>query len=77
MILYHGSQAERRALWPKLRSRKTIPKGHEAGVLPVVITSYEVAMKDLHPLQDRHWEMIIIDEGHRIKNSKCKLVRYV
>ena len=42
---------------------------------PVVITSYEIIMRDRIFLQHLQWKYIIIDEGHRIKNLNCRLIR--
>lgn len=49
---------------------KTAKKG-----FPVVITSYEIVMADLKFLQQFEWKYIIVDEGHRLKNWNCKLLR--
>jgi SNF2 family DNA or RNA helicase len=65
---------ERKALWSEMKKKTMVPGGNKAGVNPVVITSYEVSMKDRFPLQYKHWDILIIDEGHRIKNFQCKLV---
>lgn len=43
---------------------------------PVVVTSYEVVMKDAHFLESLKFSLLILDEGHRIKNSNCRLVEY-
>ena len=42
---------------------------------PVVVTSYEIVMADLKFLQQFGWKYIIVDEGHRLKNWNCKLLR--
>uniref|UniRef100_A0A8C8D225 Proliferation-associated SNF2-like protein n=1 Tax=Oncorhynchus tshawytscha TaxID=74940 RepID=A0A8C8D225_ONCTS len=44
-------------------------------MLPVVVTSFEIAMIDRKFLQRFHWKYLIVDEGHRIKNLNCRLVR--
>ncbi|XP_072040298.1 lymphoid-specific helicase-like [Amphiura filiformis] len=69
VILYHGSQPERQ----KLR-RKIFKKHGEFNVQPVVITSYEIVMRDRKGLQHFLWKYIVIDEGHRIKNLNCRLI---
>lgn len=41
---------------------------------PIVITSYEVALMDARKhLRHYSWKYLVVDEGHRLKNSKCKL----
>ena len=42
---------------------------------PVIVTSYEIAMRDIKNLQKYVWKYIIVDEGHRLKNYECRLVR--
>lgn len=42
---------------------------------PVVITSYEIVLTDIKFLQKLSWKYIIVDEGHRLKNWNCKLLR--
>uniref|UniRef100_A0A674BUY4 Proliferation-associated SNF2-like protein n=1 Tax=Salmo trutta TaxID=8032 RepID=A0A674BUY4_SALTR len=44
-------------------------------MFPVVVTSFEIAMIDRKFLQRFHWKYLIVDEGHRIKNLNCRLVR--
>eukprot|EP00181_Compsopogon_caeruleus_P000451 CAMPEP_0184679328 /NCGR_PEP_ID=MMETSP0312-20130426/2163_1 /TAXON_ID=31354 /ORGANISM="Compsopogon coeruleus, Strain SAG 36.94" /LENGTH=961 /DNA_ID=CAMNT_0027128705 /DNA_START=228 /DNA_END=3113 /DNA_ORIENTATION=+ len=39
----------------------------------VLLTTYEYVVKDKHILGRVEWKYIIIDEGHRMKNSDCKL----
>ncbi|XP_061083992.1 lymphoid-specific helicase isoform X1 [Conger conger] len=70
VVLYHGSQAERVALIPEIRKRQG-----PLHMSPVVVTSYEMAMIDRKYLQRFHWKYLIVDEGHRIKNMNCRLVR--
>ncbi|CAM8996032.1 unnamed protein product [Rhodiola kirilowii] len=43
---------------------------------PLIVTSYEVAMNDARRcLRHYKWKYLVVDEGHRLKNSKCKLLR--
>jgi ATP-dependent DNA helicase len=42
---------------------------------PVVISSFEIALIDRPFLEKYVWQYIILDEGHRIKNRNCKLVK--
>ena len=43
--------------------------------MPVVITTYEIAMRDRRALSKINFKYMVIDEGHRLKNSNCRLVR--
>ena len=42
---------------------------------PVVVTSYEIVIADVKFLQRYNWKYIVVDEGHRLKNFNCKLLR--
>ena len=41
----------------------------------VVITSYEISIKDFHKFSLINWAYLIVDEGHRLKNSQCLLIK--
>ncbi|XP_026134831.1 lymphocyte-specific helicase-like [Carassius auratus] len=70
VLLYHGPQKERMDLVKKIRQ----PQG-PLRMCPVVVTSFEIAMRDRKLLQRFHWNYMIVDEGHRIKNLNCRLVQ--
>ena len=40
----------------------------------IIVTSYEMAMMK-SPLMDIKWEVVVVDEGHRLKNAQSKLMR--
>ncbi|CAG8730502.1 42094_t:CDS:10, partial [Gigaspora margarita] len=67
-VLYHGTPEQR----SHIRSRKLKKLDH---TFPIVVTSYEIAMNDRKYLQKFAWKYIVVDEGHRIKNLNCKLIR--
>lgn len=69
VLLYHGSKDERTSL-----RRKYMPTTVDPS-FPVIVTSYEVAMNDRKPLSKYRWKYIVVDEGHRLKNFDCKLLR--
>nr|XP_046257522.1 lymphoid-specific helicase isoform X2 [Scatophagus argus] len=70
VLLYHGPQAERAKLLKQIRR----PQG-PLSMCPVVVTSFEISMIDRKFLQRFQWKYLIVDEGHRIKNLNCRLVR--
>jgi len=39
----------------------------------ILITSYEVVMKDLNILSKIRWKALIVDEAHRLKNNESRL----
>ena len=70
-LLYHGSADERAAL-----RQKHMPKGAKVtSSFPAVVTSYEILLRDVKHLQKYQWKYIIVDEGHRLKNFDCQLLR--
>ncbi|KAL6306502.1 SNF2 family N-terminal domain-containing protein [Sparassis latifolia] len=50
---------------------------HQKTNFPVVITTYEMIMKDRAQLERYAWGFIVVDEGHRLKNLHCKLMREI
>jgi ATP-dependent DNA helicase len=69
VVLYHGDKNQR------ARLRRTELKNPGTAQFPVVVTSYEICMNDRKFLTGFGWQFIIIDEGHRIKNLDCRLIR--
>ncbi|KAA1468433.1 hypothetical protein DENSPDRAFT_833719 [Dentipellis sp. KUC8613] len=65
MISYKGNPAQRRALQGELRM----------GQFQVLLTTYEYIIKDRPHLCKIKWVHMIIDEGHRMKNTQSKLVQ--
>ncbi|KIJ55252.1 hypothetical protein M422DRAFT_41263 [Sphaerobolus stellatus SS14] len=43
----------------------------------VVVTTYEMIIKDAKFLSKYEWNFIIVDEGHRLKNMDCKLIKEI
>jgi ATP-dependent DNA helicase len=70
VVLYHGSKDERADIRASRMSTKIAPD-----VFPVVVTSYEIAIADIKFLAKHHWKYVVVDEGHRLKNMNCKLIR--
>lgn len=42
---------------------------------PVIITSYEIVIADVKFLQKYQFKYVVVDEGHRLKNFDCRLIR--
>ncbi|CAM9596761.1 unnamed protein product [Chrysoparadoxa australica] len=70
-VLYHGPKADR----AYLRREQMRPGTATSADFPVVITSYEICIADRAYLSGYNWVYMVIDEGQRIKNMNCRLVR--
>lgn len=70
-VLYHGSKQERE----ELRRTQMKMKDQANEDFPVVCTSYDISMNDKKFLAHYNWRYIVVDEGHRLKNMDCKLIK--
>ena len=70
-ILYHGTQEERAELRNKHMKSNTQTKK----CFPIILTSFEIAMRDRRHLAYIQWKYIVVDEGHRLKNMNCRLIK--
>lgn len=57
-LVLHGAQ--------RARHFKQIAESH------LVVTSYPLAMRDVHTLQNQEWHYVMLDEAQRIKNSRSQ-----
>lgn len=44
---------------------------------PVVVTTYDIIIRDRVHLSKYDWGYIVVDEGHRLKNLNCKLMKEI
>ncbi|KAJ3562092.1 hypothetical protein NP233_g9787 [Leucocoprinus birnbaumii] len=65
MVAYKGNPMQRRALQGELRMNQ----------FQVLLTTYEYIIKDRPHLSKIKWVHMIIDEGHRMKNTQSKLAQ--
>ncbi|XP_017887848.1 lymphoid-specific helicase-like, partial [Ceratina calcarata] len=73
VVLFHGAIKERQAARKKINQKYTITLSYST--LPIVLTTYEVAMTEHSFLKSLKWRYIIVDEGHKIKNYQCQLIK--
>jgi len=71
VMLYHGSKAERE----ELRRTKMKKMNQKTRKFPIIISSFEICMIDRPHLEHYEWTYMVLDEGHRIKNRDCRLVK--
>ncbi|TFK47940.1 hypothetical protein OE88DRAFT_1664908 [Heliocybe sulcata] len=65
MVAYKGSPGQRKVLQSELRGNN----------FQVLLTTYEYIIKDRPALSKIKWMHMIIDEGHRMKNTQSKLAQ--
>ena len=65
-FLYDGRLEERKAMKEELLGE---------GKFNVLITHYDLIMRDKLFLKKFDWFYLIVDEGHRLKNHECALAR--
>ncbi|CAK4197637.1 unnamed protein product [Aphanomyces euteiches] len=72
-IIYHGNNHERKQIRMHQLKRGTQSNPD----FPVIITSYEVIIRDASSFNAMGytWKFMIIDEGHRLKNMNCLLMK--
>ncbi|KAF8590398.1 hypothetical protein K439DRAFT_1330028, partial [Ramaria rubella] len=52
-------------------------KADDEDIFPIVLTTYEMIIKDSKYLSKYPWNFIVVDEGHRLKNMDCKLMQEI
>ncbi|XP_057538661.1 probable ATP-dependent DNA helicase CHR12 [Amaranthus tricolor] len=65
-VLYDGRQETRKAIREEYFGE---------GKFCVMITHYDLIMRDKQYLKKIHWHYMVVDEGHRLKNHECALAR--
>jgi chromodomain-helicase-DNA-binding protein 4 len=67
-VVYEGDQTAR-----ALIREYEFYTADEPPLFDVLVTSYDLSMRDNSCLQRFEWSCIIVDEGHRVKNMRSKL----
>ncbi|KAH8740235.1 hypothetical protein FG386_001510 [Cryptosporidium ryanae] len=62
IMCFKGSRYERKSLFQEIRKMK----------FNVCLTTFDFIVREGNALQSIQWKHIIVDEGHRLKNSKSK-----
>ncbi|KAG8037313.1 hypothetical protein G9C98_005523 [Cotesia typhae] len=71
VYILHGTQEARKAVANKIKTKKSV---HGFKTQPIVLTTYEVAVRDANTvLRHYNWRYMIVDEGQRIKNPNSQL----
>ncbi|XP_027345173.1 protein CHROMATIN REMODELING 4 isoform X2 [Abrus precatorius] len=76
VVEYHGC-AKARSIIRQYEWHANDPSGlnkkTEAYKFNVLLTTYEMVLADSSHLRGVPWEVLVVDEGHRLKNSESKL----
>ena len=76
-FVFHGNKDERLRLRKKF-NRKGTHNIERLGLKqskPVVLTSYEMVLLEPDFFEKYEWKYLIVDEGHRLKNMNCRLIK--
>ncbi|KAG6803940.1 lymphoid-specific helicase [Apis mellifera caucasica] len=73
VVVFHGTQEEKIILKKKIKQKYKITENYS--ILPIVLTSFEVPLHENSFIKSLSWRYIIVDEGHRIKNHECQLIK--
>lgn len=75
VVEYHGNTKARAVIrqyeWHASDTRRS--KKTSAHKFNVLLTTYEMVLCDSSHLRGVPWEVLVVDEGHRLKNSSSKL----
>lgn len=77
-LVYHGPEPKRKELQQKflqLPSARQVKGDANLVKFPVVITSYEIVLRDHQGLSQIPWKYVVVDEGHRLKNWNSRLAQ--
>jgi SWI/SNF-related matrix-associated actin-dependent regulator of chromatin subfamily A member 5 len=69
VVKFHGKKEERKQM---ISDGVLTP-----GTFDVVVTSYETALLERSALNKQRWKLMIVDEGHRLKNENSILSQVV
>eukprot|EP01098_Paradermamoeba_levis_P008869 TRINITY_DN3660_c0_g1_i3.p1 TRINITY_DN3660_c0_g1~~TRINITY_DN3660_c0_g1_i3.p1 ORF type:complete len:443 (+),score=87.33 TRINITY_DN3660_c0_g1_i3:550-1878(+) len=74
-MMYHGTKGDRKNLQVEMHVKSKKQTNSTKVQLPVLVTSYEVAINDRAFLRKHGWKYLVVDEAHRLKNFNCRLVK--
>ena len=74
-VIYHGSEVARQTI---VDTDIFYSDGNKMVLkTDVIITSFEMVMKDASFFQSVRWRSLVVDEAHRLKNHKTKLSQQI
>ncbi|KAL4115753.1 hypothetical protein PRIC2_012759 [Phytophthora ramorum] len=76
-VVYHGNSASREIIRDyefNYLDENLRPGNKKTFRFNILVTTYEVAIKDIAVLSKIHWRCLVVDEAHRLKNQSSRLV---
>ncbi|KAL7692792.1 putative chromodomain-helicase-DNA-binding protein [Plasmopara halstedii] len=76
-VVYHGNSASREIIRDfefNYLDANLRPDKKKMYRFNILVTTYEVAIKDIAVLSKIHWRCLVVDEAHRLKNQSSRLV---
>ncbi|POM78790.1 Chromodomain-helicase-DNA-binding protein, partial [Phytophthora palmivora] len=76
-VVYHGNSASREIIRDfefNYLDENLRPDRKKPYRFNILVTTYEVAIKDIAVLSKIHWRCLVVDEAHRLKNQSSRLV---
>lgn len=76
-VVYHGNSASREIIRDfefNYLDENLRPDKKKQYRFNILVTTYEVAIKDIAVLSKIHWRCLVVDEAHRLKNQSSRLV---
>ncbi|KAL3661408.1 hypothetical protein V7S43_013611 [Phytophthora oleae] len=76
-VVYHGNGASREIIRDfefNYLDENLRPDKKKQFRFNILVTTYEVAIKDIAVLSKIHWRCLVVDEAHRLKNQSSRLV---
>ncbi|KNE73215.1 hypothetical protein AMAG_20710 [Allomyces macrogynus ATCC 38327] len=74
VLVYHAAKVDRPALKRTLNG-KMRRRNHKER--PVILISYETVIADIKVFRELPFQFVIVDEGHRLKNMDCQLMKHL
>eukprot|EP01125_Pyxidicula_operculata_P017854 TRINITY_DN6301_c0_g1_i1.p1 TRINITY_DN6301_c0_g1~~TRINITY_DN6301_c0_g1_i1.p1 ORF type:complete len:732 (+),score=236.74 TRINITY_DN6301_c0_g1_i1:87-2282(+) len=81
VLVYYGPKAERANIRKEVLPRNKKTKTSDGKAKPpkvnlaIVVTTFDIAIRDKFFFGKIHWKYLVVDEAHRLKNFECKLIK--
>ncbi|XP_076749055.1 lymphoid-specific helicase [Xylocopa sonorina] len=73
VVLFHGTSEERLLSKTKIKQKYKVTQNYST--FPIILTTFEIPIVESNFIRSLNWRYVIIDEGQRIKNHQCQLIK--